>query len=195
MPTRGRGYETPDDAAMAALEVLRRLPNAEQQEYMALLMQNPSDGLFYRSPFATTGHRDRVDPVPIQTLGRPRGVVHNHPTQNSFEQTRRNEQFSATDVRVAQQLEVPSFLEAYKPNQNVGLTRKINPDEVRTPRSRDTHFKGEDFLAQFPIEEVIALILARAPQMIQHLDPELKARLGITDEEIFQFQGLLKGKK
>lgn len=169
MPKFGQGYATVEDAAEAALMMLSRLPRVAQQEYMAILVQDPRDEQFYRTEFQTLGERTRSAWRGVLP-GQEAGMVHNHPVMRAGDYP--NTLFSEVDLRSSKQTGVPSFLAAIQ-RAGDAAHLQMNPDRTQVigaGSQRQLAAEGEPFLAQFPIEEFKQL-LARKLLGRQPTDP------------------------
>jgi hypothetical protein len=157
VPRYGKGYEHVDDAAAAALMLLERQPRAKDQEYMGLLVRDPETGLVYRTEFQTAGERHTSSwrGTPDHPVA---GIVHNHPTMRPHDKTPHTE-FSPADLGTAAQLGTPSYVTAMMPK---GVARQVKLGRQRKTYDMITDKKqtgvGEEFLAQFPIEEFMQYI-------------------------------------
>lgn len=169
----GKGYDTMEDAARATLEYIRSQPDLDQVEYAAGIWQDPETGKFYRTGLATSRSRGHVSGEEIgkvlnnvPELSGLRGMVHNHPS-GPFASL-----FSEADVRNIKQLSKQikqvnpdanfgSFVEGMAEGGAMGAFRRIRPEgDHRKIRAKDirafTGVEGEEFLAQFPIDEFTA---------------------------------------
>lgn len=156
----GKGYDNLDDAAAAALFMLSLQPRVQGQEYMTLLVRDPSTGMIRREAFQTQGQRDR-SAWTGHPEGQVEGVVHSHPPPRTGDKYR-STMFSAADIGTAHDLGKPSYIAAmgYAPEGQtpVSQDRRYTPQGRPAPRP----MAGEEFLAQFPIEELIAHIDRRS---------------------------------
>jgi hypothetical protein len=160
----GLGYDVADDAAAAALMALARQPRASEQEYMGMIVQDPSTGKFYRTGFQTDGSRTSSSWTGIP-YGAPAGVVHNHPaarTGNRYPSTH----FSMPDVDTARGMGVPSYITTPQQGAPITAQRKYAPDRKTQAVAPQA---GEEFLAQFPIEEFLQQIALTSPMMRAYL--------------------------
>lgn len=143
----GKGYDHVDDAAAAALMALNYQPRVGDQEYMGLLVEGP-DGKIYRSDFQTQAraHSSEWSGIP---LGRPVGIVHNHPKQQIGDRYS-STYFSNQDANTAYALQAPSYIAAIQHNAP-SADRKLDAPPHRTAGVKP----GNEFLAQFPIDEML----------------------------------------
>lgn len=134
-----------DDAAAAALWALR----GADKEHIALLYEQ--DGL-QRTPFRTQGQENASRGTFRVPPGSLRALVHNHPRSGNPRNDQNISKFSPEDVRQAQQLGVPSYLQVGKE-----LTRYVPNRRTRA----DNFERGQPVLAQIPIEQIRRLYLAQ----------------------------------
>lgn len=171
MPNFGQPYDNVDDAAAAALLALSMQPRVDMQEYMALLVKE-QNGKFRRTEFQT-----QRDPNTSSWEGRPEGsvagIVHNHPAQklgDLYPQT----MFSREDLLTSEKFKNPSYIAAIKrgePSQDrVYSPTGVQPKEIKGPA------EGQQFLAQYPIEE-LKMQIAKRIQLDKHMDPDMKTRM------------------
>lgn len=148
------GYQHIDDAAAAALMALEYLPGVADQEYMALLVQDPKTGLITRTDAQTQGKRNES-----KWTGRPggklAGIVHSHPAQQTGDRYPATH-FSAADVSAANATKAPIYLTAIAPKGQAADARKYSPRASH----KDLPRPGAEFLAQFPIEELLQHVAA-----------------------------------
>lgn len=154
MPRYGKGYEHVDDAAAAALMALEFQPRVRNQEYMGLLIRDPQTGLVYRTDFQTQGAR-----LSAEWQGHPDGqavgVAHNHPARAINAQGYPGTFFSPGDQATAAGMKVPSYVAAMERSGTAQQRRLRTDKNIGKPR------EGEEFLAQFPIDEFLQYIAAK----------------------------------
>lgn len=177
----GKGYDTMNDAARAALEFIRSQPDLDKAEYAAGIWQDPKTGKFYRTGLATSRSRGHVSGEEIgkvlnavPQLSGLRGMVHNHPSGAYASQ------FSEADLRqikgIAKQIKqvrpdanFASFIEGMAEGGAMGAFRKLDPDGKYRRKTEGVWkgVEGQKFLAQFPTDEftqrLATKILGRSP--------------------------------
>lgn len=182
-PFYGLGYDNLDDAAAAALAAIARQPRADEQEYLAALVQNPDTGKFFRSNIVTSGERSTVSSDAAAQMqvfkGTLRALAHVHPRPTNKGKFL-NTNLSDADAATGTQFKVPMYLTAFPKSGNV-TTDKVLPVNDRanpvgytdpgTGKQRN-YVPGNNFLAQFPIEELIQSIdqrnaFARAAALVR----------------------------
>lgn len=169
----GGEYDNIDDAAAGALLVNEYQPNARKQEYMTLLVRDPRTGKIRREAFQTQGNE-----VSSQWSGYPQGqivgIVHNHP---AYREGKKYPGFflSNQDLNTARQMQVPSYIAAMQPpGHGPADTRTYNPPKGATSKL-NVEIPGEQFLAQYPIEEMKMIMAQRIRN--SNMNPAMKTRL------------------
>jgi len=159
----GQGYDNIDDAAAAALMALSYQPHADLQEYIGVLVQDPITGKIYRSGFQTQGSNNTSSWTGYPG-GKIIGIAHTHPTEhkgNRYPSTN----FSVTDVNQARKIGEPSYV-------TTPSRAGPNADLKYTPETKDVASKpvpGQEFLAQFPIEEMLQQMARTNPMTAAYL--------------------------
>lgn len=153
----GKGYDNIDDAAAAALMALAFQPRVQGQEYMTVLVKDPQTGLYRREAFQTQGNSHASE-----WTGRPSGplagLVHSHPAPGVGDRYA-STSFSAADVNTQRETQVPSYVAAmdFAPHGKSQTSQDRKYSSTSRAKAAGPS-AGEEFLAQFPIEELIAHI-------------------------------------
>lgn len=146
------GFNTLEDAAAAARFVLVRKEEADSNEFIGLLFQDPDTGKFKFTDLHNQGKEAKAKGRFRIPKGSLRGIIHNHAA--GFKTIDDLKNLSNDDVHLARKLNVPSFI-----STSDGLF-VFNPENGRT-RGRVGRRQGitEEVLARIPIE----LIRNRSP--------------------------------
>lgn len=167
MPYFGQPYDRIEDAAAAAAMLLQRQPRAEEIEYIALLLQNPETGKFFRSDFQTQYERNSANYSGGIPSGSLRGMIHNHPVP-SRGAAHSHTKFTPTDVTNTAGRDLAGFLVPMEGPGKGGLLQ-LGKESRKMGRHRGGPVEGEKVLAQIPIEELLQFHARRNPLMAAYL--------------------------
>lgn len=160
----GKGYDNIDDAAAAALMALSFQPRVKNQEYMGLLVQDPVTGQIYRTGFQTEGKQMSSSWTGTPD-GRVVGVAHNHPMPRAKDRYPHTN-FSLADIDTATDLKVPSYIAAM---QSVGPSQDRKFVQTGGITGGGAGAPGQEFLAQFPIDEMLQQMARTNPMTAAYL--------------------------
>lgn len=166
----GGHYDTPEDAAAAALLAIEYAPRAANQEYMTLLVEDPTTKRIRREAMQTQGSATKSE-WSGYPQGPIRGLVHNHPVPRQGARYRHT-MFSQEDINSARLLQVPAYVAAMQ-EKGAASNRLYQPTRNRALATQP--IEGEEFLAQYPIEELKMIIASRIRN--SNMLPGTKARL------------------
>lgn len=177
----GGEYDHINDAAAAAALVASFQPRVAKQEYMTVLVEDPKTKKIRRAAFATDGsatgssyplYRNKKGEYFLKDGSRVVGLLHTHPPAKPGDKYPVTS-FSDTDVNTAIDGMVPSFV-AGMPDRPPNQPTQSSVYHPR-PSHRNSIQPGEQYLAQFPIDEWKMQIALRIRN--SNISPDMKARL------------------
>lgn len=155
------GFDSPDDAAQAALkEAMRR---SKRFEHAGAIYEQ--DGRFFFTDPEESGSRNEVGvSVRYPEGARLAALYHTHPRDSRRSRGTPSDTFSAADVQIADKLGLPYYLGAVEGSE----MRVFKPGQSKTRTQRDGSriSPGDPFLAQIPMDRIRAMKRQR-PKLAQ----------------------------